>query len=486
MKNYSSVKFNYFMNVILTLSGFIFPIITFPYVSRVLSPVGIGKYSFASSVASYFITFSQLGIPVYGIRICSQVRDNKQKLSQTVFELYCIHFATSFLSYIIFIFAISGIPRLSADKELMLIYSIGIFFTMLGADWVYRALEKFSYITIRSIVFKFISVIAMFLLVRDSSDYIVYAVISVFAGVGSNLLNFINLKKYIKFKKLQKPSIIKHIKPILVFFSMSIATTIYTNLDSVMLGFMSNDVEVGYYSAAIKMKTILVSIVTSLGTVLLPRISYYIKKKEMERFKILIQSAIEYILIVGLSFSIYFLIFAEYAILFLSGNDFLSAVDVMRIITPTILLIGLSNLTGIQILVPLGRENAVLISEISGAIVDVLVNYMLIPQYGAAGAAVGTTIAEAVVLAVQIYCVRDVFFQVFKEVKVGRILIPLIIASILTLFLNKVKWSILFVQILWTSVLFFSIYGIGLLFAKEPLSIEILRKIKVIFMERLM
>ena len=206
----------------------------------------------------------------------------------------------------------------------------------------------------------------------------------------------------------------------------------------------------------------------------------------MERFKILIQSAIEYILIVGLSFSIYFLIFAEYAILFLSGNDFLSAVDVMRIITPTILLIGLSNLTGIQILVPLGRENAVLISEISGAIVDVLVNYMLIPQYGAAGAAVGTTIAEAVVLAVQIYCVRDVFFQVFKEVKVGRILIPLIIASILTLFLNKVKWSILFVQILWTSVLFFSIYGIGLLFAKEPLSIEILRKIKVIFMERLM
>lgn len=478
MKEKPSLKINYIMNTVLSLTGIIFPIITFPYVSRVLSPVGIGKYSFAFSFVSYFTMLSQLGIPTYGIRLCAQVRDHKDKLSQTVFELMLINFITAIISYTIFFLLLFNIPRLADNKLLLMICSLNIFFSALGVEWLYRALEQFSYITIRSLILKIISLIALFIFVRQENDYIIYAAISIFSSVGSNVFNFYNLRKYISFSSIKKPDLKRHLSAILIFFAMSIATTVYTNLDNVMLGFLSTDIEVGYYSAAIKMKTILVSIVTSLGTVLLPRLTYYIKDNNKEEFIKISVKAMEYIFIVGGSFSIFFCIYAQETIIFLSGSEFLKATTPMIIITPTIFLIGLSNLIGMQILVPLGKEKIVLISEIAGAVIDIIINFFFIPEHGASGAAFGTTIAEAIVLLIQIYSIRKLVFKIGRNIQFRRILIPLFGSSVIGFLCKDFNCGNSFLQLAWTSALFFGTFGVGMFLAKENLFCTICKDIK--------
>ena len=300
-----SLKRNFIMNAILTMSQFIFPLITFPYVSRILLPEGTGKVSFATSIISYFAIFAQLGIPTYGIRACAKVRDNKEELSRTVQELFIINLIMSGIAYVALLGAIAVIPRLHQEKELILIVSLTILFNAIGMEWLYKALEQYTYITIRSIIFKFIALLAMFALIHQQSDYVIYGGISIFASSASNIFNFLHAHKYISLKPLGQYNFQRHLKAVVIFFAMSCATTIYTHLDTVMLGFMTSDVEVGYYNAAVKIKTILVSIVTSLGVVLLPRASYYVEHKMMKEFYHITQKAIKFVLLVATPMMVY-------------------------------------------------------------------------------------------------------------------------------------------------------------------------------------
>ena len=278
MAQQKSIKLNFIMNAILTMSSFIFPLITFPYVSRVLLPIGTGKVSLATSIIAYFSMFAQLGIPTYGIRACAKVRDDKEKLTKTVQEIFLINLIMGMISYAVFFMVLFTIPKIHAEKELYLVISSTIFFNMIGMEWLYKAMEQYTYITIRSIIFKFVALILMFFVVHTQEDYVLYGGITILAAVGSNIFNFLNVHKYISMRPVGNYNLAQHMPPILTFFAMTIATTIYTNLDIVMLGFIKTDIDVGYYNAAVRIKTILVSIVTSLGTVLLPRASYYIEQ----------------------------------------------------------------------------------------------------------------------------------------------------------------------------------------------------------------
>ena len=185
------------MNAILTMSSFIFPLITFPYVSRVLLPVGTGKVSFATSLISYFSMFAQLGIPTYGIRACAKVRDNREELTRTAHELLMINLVMDVISYLALGCALVFIPKLQEDRLLYIVVSSTILLTSIGMEWLYKALEQYTYITIRSIVFKFVALIAMFLLVHEQEDYIIYGGITILAASASNIFNLINVHKYI-------------------------------------------------------------------------------------------------------------------------------------------------------------------------------------------------------------------------------------------------------------------------------------------------
>ena len=473
MTKIKSVKFNFIMNSILTASAMIFPIITYPYVSRILQPEGIGTVSFANSVITYFSMFAQLGIPMYGIRACAKVRDDKEKLTRTVQEIMMINMITCLIVYIAFFGSLYFVPQFRQEKTLYLIMGSLILFNTIGVEWLYKGLEQYSYITVRSIVFKFIALLAMFLLVHEKEDYVIYGGITIFAAAGSNFLNFINLRKYIYLRPMGEYNFRQHIKPISVFFAMSIATTIYTNMDNVMLGFIKGTTENGYYDAAVKIKNILVSFVSSLGTVLLPRVSYYIETGEKEEFSRTTKKALNFVFLLSVPLCVYFIIFARPSIYLLSGTMFENSILPMRLIMPTLVFIGLTNIIGLQILVPLGKENQVLYSEIAGAVVNIIVNMFLIPRMGAAGAAIGTVLAEIMVFIVQVYALKDVVVKILKKISYWKIAIALVLASFVSVWVNSMNWGN-FLILLFSALLFFGVYVLTLIIFREKLVKEIL------------
>lgn len=469
---HKSIKLNFVMNIILTMSSFIFPLITFPYVSRVLLPIGTGKVSFATSFISYFLMIAQLGIPTYGISACAKVRDNRDELTRTAQELLIINIVMSLIAYLILIIAFLFVPRLKADRLLYIVISSTILLSAIGMEWLYKALEQYSYITVRSLIFKFVSILAMFLLVHKESDYVIYGGITVLAASASNVLNFINVHKYIDLKFIGGYNFKKHYKAIGTFFAMTCAITIYTNLDTVMIGFINNDTEVGYYNAAVKIKIILVSIVTSLGAVLLPRASYYIENRMMDDFNRITRKALSFVLVAATPMAVYFILFAKEGVFFLSGNAYAEAIIPMQIIMPTLLFIGITNIFGIQMLVPLGKEKVVLYSEIAGAVVDIIINAILIPKFASAGAAIGTLVAEFVVLLVQYSALKDQVSSTLKQIHYFRIIIACSLATGAGLW---VKWLGLsdFFTLTLSAILFFGVYGLFLLWRKEEMIVEI-------------
>lgn len=468
----SSLKRNIVMNALLTISSLIFPIITFPYVSRILSPIGIGKVSFAISFISYFSLFAQLGIPTYGIRVCAKIRDDKEKLTRTAQELLIINLIMDCISYFVLFLLLRFVPKLQEEKTLYVLVSATILLTSIGMEWLYKALEQYTYITIRSVIFKFIALIGMFLLIHNKEDYIVYGILSIFASSASNIFNFVNAHKYISLKPVGKYEFRRHLKPILIFFSMSCATTIYGNLDSVMLGFIKNDIDVGYYGTAVKIKNVLIGIVTSLGSVLLPRSSFFVEHGRIDEFHWITKKAFRFVCIIAIPLMVYFMIFAKESIITLSGTEYFDSIVPMIVVMPTLLLIGLSNIIGLQILVPLGKEKVVLYSEIGGAITNIIFNSILIPLFAATGAAIGTVLAEFVVLSIQCIYLNNEFKNLIKDINFIQIFVAIVVAILCSVWVKILNLQYIIALII-SATLFFGSYGIYMLIQKETIVVEI-------------
>lgn len=466
-----SIKYNFIMNVILTISSLIFPLVTFPYITRVLLPEGTGNIAFANSIVSYFSMFAMLGIPTYGIRACAKARDDKDELSRIVQEIFIINAITTFAVCFVFIIMVLNVPVLNKEKELLLICGLYLLLNMLGVEWLYKGLECYKYITLISLAFKALGTLAMFLMVHHKSDYLIYALIAVIANAGYGLFNFIHARQYIFSHKILKYNFKRHYKPIITFFAMSVAVVIYTNLDVVMLGIMKGPIEVGYYDIAVKIKIILVNIVTALGAVVLPRVSYYIEKKNMKDFYNIITKAFELVAVISLPLMVYFIIMADNSILVLAGNQYFNSISVMKIIMPTLVLIGFSNLLGIQILIPLGKENIVVRSEVIGAFINVILNFGLITRFGASGAAIGTLAAEGAVLVIQYKYLKHIIKPVWKDIQMKKILLALFVGIIILLSLKSIINFELFIELVITSVVFFSVYGFILRILKEPITV---------------
>lgn len=478
MKN-NSIKINFIMNFILTSSSILFPLITFPYVSRILLPAGTGKVAFATSVISYFTMIAMLGVPTYGIRACARVRENKEELSRTAQELLIINLVMAFISYIAFFISLAIVPQLESQKVLLIVCSTAIILNVFGVSWLYQALEQYTYITFASMLFKVIALILMFLFVRNLNNYVIYGAITVISSFGSYILNCVRLKKFIYLHPVGNYNFKRHIKPIGVFFAMTVATTVYTNLDTVMLGIMKNDEVVGIYNAAIKVKSLMVSLVTSLGTVLLPRLSYYYEQKMFDEFKEIISKAFSFVLLFAIPCCIYFIIYSKEIVLFLSGEAFLDSIIPMCILMPTIVLIGLSNITGIQVLVPSGNERKVFYSVAVGAILDFGINILLIPSLGASGAAIGTLVAEFFVLAFQLCSMKNLMSTVVKKIEFKQLTISIIPATVvLILFHDSITFSSVFISLAISAILFFAIYGFMLLMSKEEIIISIFNNVR--------
>lgn len=467
-----SLKLNAIMNAILTATQVLFPLITVPYVSKILLPVGSGKVSFATSLITYFTMFAQLGIPSYGIRACAKVRDDKEALSKTVQELLIINLVTATISYISLFFSLKFVDRLQDEKLLYSLMSVTILFSALGVEWLFSAIEEYTYVTVKSILFNCIQIGFLFLLVKKQSDYLKYGCIHAFANSLSYILNFIVARKFVTFKPFKNYNFKQHLKPILVLFAMACATIIYTNLDTVMLGFMKTDADVGYYNIAIKFKLVLVSVVTSLGAVLFPRVSYYLENKQLDEFKKIINKAINVVLILSLALIAYFVLFAQESVLFISTEEFRPSILPMQILMPTLLLIGITQVLGYEILIPQGKEIVVLQSSIVGAVADIIINALLIPKYASIGAAIGTLVAEILVFIVQAIYVRNTISESFKSVNYLRLLVGIALGLVACCWVKQLDITY-FLKLVISAVIYFGVYFGFLLITKEPMVKEV-------------
>lgn len=471
-----SVRYNFVMNMILTVSSILFPLISFPYVARVLNPDGIGRVSFAFSIITYFTMVAQLGIPTYGIREIAKLRDDKQKMSIFAKEILTINLITCIIVYLLLFISIFAISRLWQEKELLIIMSCSVLLNSIGLEWLYKGLEEYSYITKRSILFKFIAFVLMFLLIKQSDDYLIYGFLTVFASVGSNICNLIKAKKYIQIGNVKVESLKRHIKPIVIFFLLSIATTIYTNLDNVMLGFISGNQEVGYYVAATKIKAALVSVIAALPIVLLPRASYYVGEKMMTEFERLASKAMNLTILMAFPLALYFAEFSKDYTFLLSGEAFYPSIVVLASLMPTVLFIGITNVYGMQILIPTDHERVVFYSVLSGAICDFVLNIVLIPQYGALGAAMANCIAEAVVLFSQFIYKPRAFVKCFREVPFFKMFIAGLFSFAISFFILRMQ-VIPLLSVVFSAFCFFAIYTVMLILLREPLTVELIKNV---------
>lgn len=463
-----SVKYNLLMNIILKVSAVLFPLITFPYTARTLGAEAYGTVGFAISAVSYFALVASLGIPSYAVRKCAQKRDDPKELARTVKEILVINTVSLILTYIVFIGSIILVPRFRTDQTIMLICSASIILQTFGVEWFYQAIEQYDYITARNLIIKTISIILLFVFVKSPEDIIPYSIVTVIGTVGSNFLNLLRLPKLIDIRGKYELNLKQHIKPIFILFFYYAATTIYTNLDVLMLGFLTDNTIVGYYNASVKLKNVLVSVVTALGAVALPRASYYLSNKENDKFTSLIRTSLNYVLLISLSLGIYCTIEAKPIMLLLAGNGYEGAITSMMWIMPSIIFIGIGSITAWQLLIPLGRDRCTLIGAIVGAVVDFGINWLLIPKYGAAGASIGTLCAEICVVVVQITGLRDIIKLYVDKKDIAKISMGVIAGALILYFVNKfIKSEVAFYECLITGIIFFGIFAVTEFLLKE-------------------
>lgn len=394
-----SLKKNYLYNLIITVSSMIFPLITFPYAARILMADGIGQVNFFSSIISYISLFTCLGIPLYAVREIAKVRDDLNILVKTTTEILLLHLCLTFLGYVVVCIIAFCVDKVSVDIPLFLLLSTSLLFTALGCEWFYQGMEDFKYITIRALFVRCFFVILLFLLVHTKEDIYWYAFCSVIGTVGSNLYNFIRLRKYVNFQilKFKELNIRRHIHPTLKIFALNIVISIYVNLDTVMLGFLSTNYAVGYYTGATKLTKILLGIASSLQTTMIPRCSYLVNSDSLDEFYKIVQKTFDFVLAITIPISIILAMTAPAIINIFCGPSYEPAIVTLEILAPIIFLISMSGIPCFQILYPMRKENIAIMSTATGAIVNFTLNIILIPMFQDKGAATATLIAETIV-----------------------------------------------------------------------------------------
>ena len=427
-----SIKRNFVYNILLNISSVIFPLITAPYVSRVLEPDGVGLYNFANTYAGYFALVALLGIPTYGVREVAKARDNKEELSKLTSQLMSIAAITTICISIIYFLTIALIGQLTENYIFFLLAGFVIYLAPFKINWFYQGLEDFAFITKVSVFVKAVCVVCLFLFVREKTDLVIYIILSVFGIVIADMLNYFKMWRSGIKPKFTLKGLKQHVNPLLVLLASSVAMSIYTVLDTLMLGFIADYDEVGYYTNAMHISKVLVSAVTSLSIVVAPRVSYYVKSKNYEKINELSNTSFSFVSFLSVPITIGLICVSPLFLPLFFGIHFVGSVAPMMILSLLVIFIGLNNLTGIQILIGLGHDKLFLYSVLVGTITNFLMNIILIPIWGSVGASIASVVAEFLILTVMIcfilmktpirfYKWRDFF----KSVIGAFILIPL-------------------------------------------------------------
>ena len=470
MDSGKKLTINYIYSALFQVTNILVPIVTLPYLTRVLHAEGLGMYSYAYSIAYYHCIFIRLGLNNYGNRTIAFVKDDPDRLSQTFFEIYATQaFMWACVSIVYFAYCITLAPY----KHLAFIFFMLIIATGTDLSWAFYGLENFKIISIRDIMTKLITAICIFAFVRNAEDVWKYAAFYSGGMLINHLVVIPIIAKKIHYVRPTVKGIYKHIKPNLILFLPSIAVSIYKTMDRIMLGAMSSNVELGYYHSTENIIKVPMALIDALGAVMLPRMSNMLSKNEgEERIKELFKKSIMFAIFISSSTCIGIMTVSKEIVPIIFGPGFEKCITLFLIILPSCIFLAFANVIRTQYLLPRKRDMLFVSSLFAGAAVNVTLNFLLIPRLASIGAAIGTLAAEIVVCVVQSACV-------FKEANIGRNIInslPFLFAGIV-MFVAFHNYSLsihnsivaLLVKIVISGLLYLSVLGV-IIMAKRVLT----------------
>lgn len=409
----ASVKKNFIYNTFYQLLAIMLPLITTPYISRVLGPDKIGEYSYAYSISYYFVMFIMLGLNNYGNRTIAMVRNDKEKLSKTFYSIYGMQFFTATIViffYIVYLLVFSN--TLMAWIMIFYVISAG-----LDINWFFFGLEEFKLTVIRNTIVKLLTTVCIFLFIKNKEDVYLYGMIMVLGLLLSQLLIWPFVRKYVKFTRVTINDIILHIKPNLILFIPVIAISLYKMMDKIMLGSMSSMMQVGFYESSEKIIQVPMALINSLGTVMLPKMSNLIannNKKEASKY---MSNSILFVMFLSTSMCFGIMGIADIFVPLFYGNGYEQCIVLFQILLPSCMFLAFANVIRTQYLIPYKQDKIYITSVSLGAIINLIINLLLIPKLASTGAAVGTLFAEAAVCIYQAVKVRKEIntFKYFKN-----------------------------------------------------------------------
>lgn len=478
-----SIQSNYLLSIIRLISGLLISILTIPYITRILGPQYLGKVEYVNSIIMYFVLFSGLGIPLYGIKEVAKVRNNAMALTRLIVEIFILLLGTSIISYLILFIALFFL-NISVDyKALIIILSSMILLTNIGFEWLYQGIEDQLYITIRTVIIRILSIFLLYLLVKNQYDYLWYAFIVVINTAGGNVFNFLKVKQYIDFSHLKNYSlnIKQHIKPALTMFLASVSVSIYLQVDSLLLGYLSGDEAVGYYSIANKILRIIILLVTTVGIVMLPRLTY-LWQNDKVKYYMLLSRSINFLLLISIPSSLFIYFYSNQIIYIMGGARFNDSIIILKILSPIIVFVSIAYFMGYLVLFIQNKDKIYAQIIAISAFISIFINYFLIIRYQQNGAAIGQLVAEFLgmfllcitvfqqkLLKNKLYGFRKSLFNIFMaNIVSGLVMFYLASINIVSnIFLN------LFVNMIVISI----IYIILLIFLKEKIILDTVRLI---------
>ena len=408
MNNYKkykgSPKKNFIYNLIYQILVLIIPLIIAPYLSRIIGAEGVGIYSYTYSIVYYFMLLCLMGVNNYGNRTIAKVRDNKEILSRTFWSIYILQFVMGtimIIAYLFYIFVI-GVKY----KQIALIQLLFILSSIFDINWLFFGLEEFKKTITRNTIIKILTIILIFLFVKNEDDIWKYTLIMSGMTFFSQLFLWAFLKGKIQFVKINIKDILKHIKPNLILFIPVIAISLYKIMDKIMLGGISNVLEVGFYENAEKIIQIPMTLITALGTVMLPRMSNIISNGENEKAKEYISKSIQFVMFMAFAMCIGLICIGKEFAPFYFGREFEKTGILIMLLSITIPFLSFANVIRTQYLIPKEKDKIYIISVILGAVINLIMNFIFIPKYQSIGACIGTIVAEFTVMIYQAYAVR--------------------------------------------------------------------------------
>lgn len=386
----------------------IFPLLTSIYVARALLPDNLGKVTYANTVVSYFTLLASLGIPNYGIKAIAQTHGDDHKRSKTFSELFFINLLSNVLFIVLYYIIVNVLPYFSSRRLLFNVMGLLLILNIFNIDWLYQGMEEYGIIAARGTIVKIASLVAVIIFVNAPDDYIVYAFILCMATAGNYIFNMIKSRRYVKLT-LKELNISRHLKPVFILLASSIATEIYTMLDTVMIEYFYGDANVAYYSNAMRIVRMTYLIEIALVSTFYPRISYYLKNADYESSNHLLSQGLELILLVSIPSAIGMELLSEPIILVLFGDAYFDSIAVLRILSVLLVIFSVAYLLGHLVLMASGKEKYILYASSTGAVINFILNSILIPRYMQNGAAIASVIAELLVTIVLIYFSRRYF-----------------------------------------------------------------------------